>query len=75
MLVLKILGIIVLVIALIMLLPVGADVSYIGGELKLSAKLNGFLIQLIPKKEADPNKPKKEKKKVVPTGKDSVMSD
>ena len=63
-----ILGVIVAIIAAIMLVPVGADISYINGELKVSAKVCGILLQLIPKQPADEmaqkhKKPKKEKKK------------
>lgn len=72
MLALKIIGIIVAIIALIMLIPVGADISYIGGQFGLSAKMCGVLLQLFPKPEVDPDapkkpkKPKKEKKKKEP---------
>ena len=66
-----ILGVIVAIIAAIMLVPVGADISYINGELKVSAKVCGILLQLIPKQPADEmaqkhEKPKKEKKKKLP---------
>ena len=57
-----ILGIIVAIVAAILLIPVGADVAYEGGELRLSAKVCGILLQLIPKPPADESKPKKEKK-------------
>ncbi|MGM9587081.1 MAG: hypothetical protein ACI3VA_06310 [Candidatus Limivicinus sp.] len=57
-----ILGVIVAIIVAIMLVPVGADVAYEGGELRLSAKVCGILLQLIPKPPADETKPKKEKK-------------
>lgn len=66
MLALKIIGIIVAIIALIMLIPVGADISYIGGQFGLSAKMCGVLLQLFPKPEADPNAPEKEKKPKKP---------
>lgn len=61
-----ILGVIVVLIAAIMLVPVGADVAYEGGELRLSAKVCGMLLQLIPKPPADETKPKKEKKPKKP---------
>ena len=66
-----ILGVIVAIIAAIMLVPVGADISYINGELKVSAKVCGILLQLIPKQPVDEmaqkhKKPKKEKKKKLP---------
>lgn len=57
-----ILGIIIAIIALIMLVPVGADVGYEDGEFHLSAKICGMLLQLLPKKPQDESKPKKEKK-------------
>jgi hypothetical protein len=57
-----VLGIIVAIIVLIMLIPVGADISYENGELGVSAKVCGILIQLLPKKPADESEPKKEKK-------------
>ena len=61
-----ILGVIIAIIAAIMLVPVGADVAYEGGELRLSAKVCGVLLQLIPKPPADETKPKKEKKPKKP---------
>ena len=57
-----ILGAIALVITLIMLVPVGADVGYESGELRLSAKVCGMLLQLLPKPPADESKPPKKKK-------------
>ncbi len=56
-----ILGAIALVITLIMLVPVGADVGYESGELRLSAKVCGMLLQLLPKPPADESKPPKKK--------------
>ena len=61
-----ILGVIVAIIVAIMLVPVGADVAYEGGELRLSAKVCGMLLQLIPKPPADETKPKKGKKPKKP---------
>ncbi len=61
-----ILGVIVALITLIMLIPIGADVNYEDGELTLSAKVSGVLLQLIPKKPVDESKPKKEKKPKKP---------
>lgn len=63
-----IIGVIVLIIALIMLIPVGADVGYEGGQLSVSAVACGMsIIKLFPKPEEDgtkpPKHPKKEKKK------------
>lgn len=57
-----ILGVFVLLIVGIMLIPIGADVNYEGGDLRVSAKACGILVQLIPKKPKDETKPKKEKK-------------
>ena len=69
---LGVLGLVLLLLLFVLLMPVGADVEYIGGKLKVSAKACGILIQLIPKKmkekhekpkkEKKPKKPKKEKK-------------
>ena len=74
----KILLILALIIFLICQITVGVDVRYIGGKLTVSAKLCGFLLQLIPRRKAtkapkekpveepEPKKeekPKKEKKK------------
>lgn len=62
MLALVIIGVILLIITLIMLVPVGADIGYEGGELKVSAKVCGMLLQLVPKPPSDGKKPGKEKK-------------
>ena len=62
MLALKIIGIIAAIIALFMLIPVGADIAYIGGQFSLSAKVCGILLQLFPRPEEDESAPKKEKK-------------
>lgn len=61
-----VLGVIVGIIALIMLIPVGADVGYENGELSVSAKVCGVMLKLLPKEEPGEGaekKPKKEKKK------------
>ena len=60
-----ILGIIAIIITIIMLIPIGADIAYEGGELRISAKLAGFLLQLIPRPPRDDSKPKKEEKPPV----------
>lgn len=62
--ILGVLGLVLLLLIFLLLMPVGADVEYIGGEFKLSAKVCGILIQLLPKKlrEGHEKKPKKEKK-------------
>ncbi len=78
MIALIIIGVIVLLIALIMLIPVGADIGYEKGRLKVSAKACGMLMPLYPKapeekeekkekkteaeKQASKDKPAKEKK-------------
>lgn len=65
-------GLVLLILAVVLFVPVGADVAYIGGEFRLAARVDGFALQLIPKKPPDPNKPppkkkpKKEKKKKEP---------
>lgn len=61
-----ILGILVALIVAILVVPIGADINYEGGELRVSAKVWKFLIQLIPKGPPDPNKPPKEKKPKKP---------
>ena len=55
-------GLVLLILAVVLLVPIGADVGYIGGEFSLAARMDGFTYQLLPKKPADPNKPPKEKK-------------
>ena len=62
MLALKIIGVIAAIIALIMLIPIGADIAYEGGQFGLSAKVCGVLLQLFPRPEKDESAPKKEKK-------------
>ena len=57
-----IVGLVLLILAVVLLVPIGADVGYVGGELRLAARMDGFAYQLLPKKPADPNKPPKEKK-------------
>ncbi len=55
-------GLVLLILAVVLFVPIGADVAYIGGEFRLAARMDGFALQLIPKKPPDPNKPPKEKK-------------
>ena len=55
-------GLVLLILAVVLLVPIGADVGYVGGEFTLAARMDGFAYQLLPKKPADPNKPPKEKK-------------
>lgn len=66
MIALIIIGVIVAIITAIMLIPVGADISYEDGQFALSAKVCGILLQLFPKPPADESKPKKEKKPKKP---------
>jgi len=61
-----VLGVIIGIIALIMIIPVGADVGYENGELRVSAKVCGILLKLLPKEPVDESKPKKEKKPKEP---------
>ena len=44
-----VLGIIAGIIALIMLIPVGADIGYENGRLTLSAKVCGIMLKLLPR--------------------------
>ncbi len=65
--VLGVLGLVLLLLLFLLLIPIGADVEYIGGDLKVSAKACGILIQLIPRKMREKHeKPKKEKKAKKP---------
>ena len=57
------LGIIIAVLVLIMLIPVGVDAEYVSNEFKLSAKVCGIHIQLVPKKLSEKHKPKEKKEK------------
>ena len=61
MIALIILGIIAIIITVIMLIPIGADIAYEDGGLRISAKLAGFLLQLYPRPPKEPSKPKEEK--------------
>lgn len=45
-----------------MLVPIGADIAYEGGELRVSAKAAGVLFQIFPKNPEDESKPHKGKK-------------
>ena len=61
--VLGVLGLALLLLLFLLLIPIGADFEYIGGEYKLSAKACGILIQLLPKKEKKEGKPKEKKER------------
>ena len=57
-----ILAVIVCIIVILLLIPVGADLRYEDGVIRVSAKAAGMNLQLIPKKKKDKaEKPKKEK--------------
>ena len=62
--VLGVLGLALLILLFLLLIPIGADFEYIGGEYKLSAKACGILIQLLPKKEKKEKKPKEKKERL-----------
>lgn len=49
--------------ALILLTPIGADLGYEDGVIRVSAKVWGLKLQLLPKPPPGPEKPKKEKPK------------
>ena len=67
-------GLVALILAVVLLVPVGADVAYIAGEFRLAARVDGFAVQLIPRKPPDPakkpreKKPRKEKEKKEASG-------
>lgn len=63
---LSVIGLVVLVLLLVSLVRVGADIDYIGGDLKASALVCGLKLQLYPRPPKDPTKPKKEKKPKKP---------
>ncbi len=72
MIALIIIGILAAIITAILLIPVGVDVGYEQEKFHLSAKVNGFMLQLIPKppkredQKPGKKKPKKQKKKKEP---------
>ncbi len=51
-----IVGLVLLILALVLLIPVGADIAYVGGAFSLALRADGLSIQMIPRKG-----PKKEK--------------
>ncbi len=65
-------GLVVLIIAVVLLVPIGADVAYIDEKFRLALRVDGFAIQLLPKKakkdeeKKEEEKPKKEKEKKEP---------
>ena len=60
-----IIAVFILIIVAILLIPIGADIRYEDGVVRISAKAAGIKLQLLPKpKKTDkPEKPKKERKK------------
>ena len=72
-----ILAVLVGLIILVMMVPIGADIRYEDGVIRVSAKAAGLKLQLIPKPKKEPKaekpkkqKPKKEKKQVKPKTED-----
>ena len=63
-----ILGVIIGLIVLIMLIPIGADIRYEEGIVRISAKAAGIRLQLIPKpkKKRGEDRPEKQKKQKAP---------
>ena len=58
-------GLVVLIIALVLFVPIGADVAYIAEQFRLAVRVDGFAIQILPKKEKkepEEHKPEEEKK-------------
>ena len=55
-------GLVLLILALVLFVPIGADVGYVDKVFKLAVRIDGFALQLLPKKPQDPNKPPKEEK-------------
>ena len=58
-----ILGVIVGIIVLIMLIPIGADFRYEDEVVRISAKVAGIKLQLLPKPKRKPKKEKAKKEK------------
>ena len=72
-----ILAVLVGLIILVMMVPIGADIRYEDGVIRVSAKAAGLKLQLIPKPKKEPKaekpkkeKPKKEKKQEKPKTED-----
>ncbi len=59
-------GLVLAILALVLLLPIGADIGYVNGEFTLAARADGFTIQLIPRRERKKEKPPEEKKEKTP---------
>ncbi len=58
-----ILAVIVALIVVLMLIPIGADIRFEEGVIRISAKIAGLKLQLIPEKKTDGKKEKAEKEK------------
>ena len=63
------LAILVGLITLIMLVPIGADLRYEDEVIRVSAKVAGIKIQLIPKKKKEPKTEQSEEEKPKPESK------
>ena len=61
--ILGVLGLVLVLLLFLLLIPIGADAEYVGGQFKLSAKACGILIQLFPRKEKKDRKPKEKKER------------
>ena len=55
-------GLVLLILALVLFVPIGADVGYVDKVFKLAVRIDGFALQLLPKKQKE-EKPKEEKPK------------
>lgn len=58
-----IVGLVLLVLAVVLLVPIGADLGYVDRKITLSARVDGFTLQLIPKKRGEPKPPKEKEEK------------
>ena len=55
-------GLVVLLILFVLFVPIGADVSYLDRQFRLAARIDGFAIQLFPRKKKKEEKPPEEEK-------------
>ena len=44
-------GLVLLILALVLFVPIGADVGYVDKVFKLAVRIDGFALQLLPKKQ------------------------
>ena len=58
-----ILGVIVLILVVINMIRIGADLAYENGEFRLSAKVAGLKLQLIPRKKTRTRRRRKKSRK------------